>query len=68
MQLLMNGYITVIEAAEQLGVSSSRVRQWVLDGTLPAQKIGKAILLIPVEKVSALKRKRRLNGVGKKAA
>lgn len=54
----MNGYITTIEAGKRLGVSDSRVRQLVLNGTLSAQKVGNAVLLIPIEEVSRLKRQR----------
>lgn len=54
----MNGFVTTVEAGRQLGVSDSRVRQMVLDGTLSAQKVGNAILLIPSTEVARIKRQR----------
>lgn len=37
---MVAGVVTTSEAAIQLGVTSGRVRQLVIDGTLPSQKIG----------------------------
>ena len=60
----MDEFITTTEAAERLGVSSARVRQMVLSGELPAQKLG------PVNMVKAsdldLVRNRRSAGRPKK--
>lgn len=42
---MINGAITTTEAARRLGVTSSRVRQLVLAGDLPAQKIGNTLLI-----------------------
>jgi excisionase family DNA binding protein len=36
---------TTKEAAERLGVSAARVRQMVLDGSLPAQKFGRDLVI-----------------------
>lgn len=36
---------TTSEAAEALGVSPARVRQMVLDGTLPAEKFGRDLVI-----------------------
>lgn len=33
-------WLTTKEVAESLGVSRMRVRQWIEDGRLPAQKVG----------------------------
>ncbi|MBA3765391.1 MAG: helix-turn-helix domain-containing protein [Acidobacteria bacterium] len=36
---------TANEAAQALGVSSARVRQMVLDGSLPASRFGRALVI-----------------------
>ncbi len=36
---------TTKEAAERLGVSAARVRQMVLDGSLPAEKFGRDLVI-----------------------
>jgi excisionase family DNA binding protein len=36
---------TTSEAAEELGVTSARVRQMVLDGQLPAEKFGRDLVI-----------------------
>jgi excisionase family DNA binding protein len=36
---------TTKEAAESLGVSAARVRQMVLDGSLPAKKFGRDLVI-----------------------
>jgi excisionase family DNA binding protein len=36
---------TTKEAAESLGVSAARVRQMVLDGSLPARKFGRDLVI-----------------------
>ena len=41
--------ITTSEAANLLGVSASRVRQFILDGRLSAKKIGRDQLLYKLE-------------------
>jgi excisionase family DNA binding protein len=60
----MIGYVTAEEAAAILGVVPSRVRQLVLAGDLPAQKVGKAVLIIATSDIAKLKKKRikRSNG------
>lgn len=55
----MTEYLTAVEAAKMLGVSPSRVRQFVLDGRLPAKKVGSAILIIATKDVAALRRQRQ---------
>ena len=36
---------TTKEAAERLGISAARVRQMVLDGSLPAEKFGRDLVI-----------------------
>lgn len=55
----MTGYITTKEAADLLGVNASRVRQMVLSGELPAQKVGKAVLIVSTKDVAKLRAKRQ---------
>lgn len=38
-------YLTTTQAAELLGVTPSRVRQLILAGRLPAQKIGRDLFI-----------------------
>jgi excisionase family DNA binding protein len=37
----MQGFLTTQEAAEKLGVTAGRVRQMIVDGQLPATKLGR---------------------------
>lgn len=37
--------LSVIEAAEQLGVSRIRVNQLISEGRLPAQKVGRSFII-----------------------
>jgi excisionase family DNA binding protein len=37
----MNGLLTTLQAAEKLGVTAGRVRQMIIDGQLPATKMGR---------------------------
>jgi excisionase family DNA binding protein len=37
----MNGLLTTQEAATKLGVTAGRVRQMIIDGQLPATKMGR---------------------------
>lgn len=37
----MNGLLTTLQAAEKLGVTAGRVRQMIVDGQLPATKMGR---------------------------
>lgn len=41
----MRGLLTTSEAAEQLGVTSGRVRQLILAGRLPATKVGRDLFI-----------------------
>jgi len=41
----MSESLTSKQAAERLGVTSARVRQMVLDGTLPAEKFGRDLVI-----------------------
>ena len=42
---LMGGYYTVEEAAEKLGVSGRRIRQFISEGRLGARKVGKQYII-----------------------
>lgn len=57
----VSGYFTTEEAAEELDVTAGRVRQFQVEGRLPAIKVGMA-LLFPVEAVREFKKKDRPNG------
>jgi excisionase family DNA binding protein len=37
----MKGLLTTQQVAEKLGVTTGRVRQMIMDGQLPSQKIGR---------------------------
>lgn len=37
----MKGLLTTQQVAERLGVTTGRVRQMIMDGQLPSQKIGR---------------------------
>jgi excisionase family DNA binding protein len=50
----VNGYLTTSEAAQQLGVSSSRVRQLVASGELPVTRFG-PINMVKEEDLSLVK-------------
>jgi excisionase family DNA binding protein len=41
----MKELLTTQEAAEELGVTDSRVRQLIIDGKLPAQKFGRSHMI-----------------------
>jgi excisionase family DNA binding protein len=42
---MIEGYITTKQAAEKLGVSEGRIRQFVAEGRLPAMKVGQTNLV-----------------------
>ncbi len=41
----MNETLTSKQAAERLGVTPARVRQMILEGTLPAEKFGRDLVI-----------------------
>lgn len=41
----MSEFLTTQEAAEELGITDSRVRQLIIDGKLPAQKFGRSHMI-----------------------
>ncbi|HYE72614.1 MAG TPA: excisionase family DNA-binding protein [Blastocatellia bacterium] len=51
-----NPSITTKEAAEELGVTIGRVRQLVLDGTIKAERFGRALVISKAEIEKAKKR------------
>jgi excisionase family DNA binding protein len=44
---MAKAFYTTAEAAEELGVAASRVRQLVLDGTIAAEKHGRDLMILP---------------------
>jgi excisionase family DNA binding protein len=58
---------TTNEAAEELGVSSARVRQMVLDGSLPASRFGRA-LVISAEAIEAARNRKTSPGPAARGA
>jgi excisionase family DNA binding protein len=45
MRGMVKGFYTTSEVAAELGITPARVRQLVLDGTLPAEKVGRDLLI-----------------------
>jgi len=41
----MNKLLTTQQAAERLGISDARIRQLILNGRLPAQKLGRDLFI-----------------------
>jgi excisionase family DNA binding protein len=41
----MNKLLTTQQAAEKLGISDARVRQLILEGRLPAEKLGRDLFI-----------------------
>ena len=41
----MNKLLTTQQTAERLGISDARVRQLILEGRLPAQKLGRDLFI-----------------------
>ena len=60
----LSKYLTVPEAAAELGVSRQRVGQIIQAGRLPAERVGR-IWLVPLAAVEAVKRSRELAAAGK---
>ena len=61
--VVMDDFLTTKQAAEILGIEASRVRQLVLEGKLPARKVGRDLLI----KVAALELVRNRPKVGRPA-
>ena len=55
----MEGYLTTKEAGNLLGVSASRVRQFILQGRLVAQKVGSKTLIVSTRDVAKFRTKGR---------
>lgn len=54
----MTGYLTVQQAATHLGITDARVRQFILAGELPAERMGKKNLIVKTADVAKLWDKR----------
>lgn len=54
----MTGYLTVQQAADHLGITDARVRQFILAGVLPAERMGKKNLIVKTTDVAKLWDKR----------
>jgi excisionase family DNA binding protein len=54
----MTGYLTVEQAADHLGLTDARIRQFILAGELNAERIGKKLLVIKTADVAKLWDKR----------
>lgn len=52
-------YLTTNEAADELGVNASRIRQLILSGVVQAQKAGRDWLISPEELEKARSRAKR---------
>ncbi len=53
----MPNLLTTQQVAEKLGVSASRVRQFILDGRLPATKLGRDNLILEADLILIQDRK-----------
>ena len=60
-------FYTTNEAAAELGVTSTRVRQMVLDGTMTAEKHGRDLLILP-EAIEQAKLRKTKPGPKKQSA
>ena len=54
----MTGYLTVEQAADHLGLTDARIRQFILAGDLDAERVGKKTLVIKAADVAKLWEKR----------
>jgi excisionase family DNA binding protein len=54
----MTGYLTVQQAADHLGLTNARIRQFILAGDLDAERVGKKTLIIKTADVARLWDKR----------
>lgn len=63
----MEGYLTTAEAGNLLGVSASRVRQFILQGRLVAQKVGSKTLIVPARDVAKFRKGRKKHNSAKKS-
>ncbi len=65
----MNGLLTTQQAAERLGVTAGRVRQMIIDGQLPATKMGRDNFIREADlKLVAVRKVGRPSKLAKKAA
>jgi excisionase family DNA binding protein len=58
LSLAMTGYLTVQQAADHLGLTNARIRQFILAGDLEAERVGKKTLIIKTADVARLWDKR----------
>lgn len=59
---MIQGHMTVKEAAAEIGITEGRVRQLILDGRIRASRLGARLLLIPVTEVRRVKKEPRRPG------
>lgn len=65
---MIQGHLTTQEAADLLGLTSSRIRQMIIDGTLKGERVGGKTLLIRQSSIERYQRKKQQNGNGKRKA
>ncbi len=61
--MLDGQYVTVTEAAEELGLSRQRVHRLIQGGQLPAEQVHDRLLVIPRSDLDRFKRVDRPNGL-----
>ena len=65
---MIQGHLTTKEAADILGLTSSRIRQMIIEGTLKGERVGGKTLLIKQSSIERYQRKKQQNGNGKRKA
>lgn len=66
---MIQGHLTTQETADILGLTSSRIRQLIIDGVLKGERVGGKTLLIKQSSVERYQRKKQQrNGNGKRKA
>ncbi len=52
-QLPRRRYLSIEQAADQLGVTPRSIRRWISDGTIPAARLGRRIVRIAEDDLAA---------------